>query len=71
MTSHSSADDRPKQFLMNQQHAKSLKGKIVDRIERDGDSAKIYFTDGTAVSFSGDRPRYGRLMVYFWSRFEN
>jgi hypothetical protein len=52
-------------FLMNRSHARELRGKVVEKIERDGESVKIIFTDGTSVEISGDRPQYGRQMVYF------
>ena len=53
-------------FLMNQKTAHELRGKVVEKIERDGDAVKITFTDGTAVEISGDRPSdFSRLMIYF------
>jgi hypothetical protein len=51
---------------MNLARPRWLKGKTVDRIERDGHAVKICFADGTALSVSGDRPQFGRLMVYYW-----
>jgi hypothetical protein len=42
------SDVEPGRHLMNQSYARQLKGKVVDRIEREGDSVKIWFNDGTA-----------------------
>lgn len=58
------SDGELKRYLMHQSGAQALKGKVVDRIEREGDRVKIWFEDGTAIEISGDRPQYGRLMVY-------
>lgn len=56
---------------MNQRSAREIQGKTVDRIEREGEAVVIYFTDGTAVEVSGDRPQFGRVMVYVWKPKKN
>lgn len=53
-------------YLLNERTARELRGKTMDRIERIGDGVAIYFTDGTAVEISGDRPQAGRILVYIW-----
>ncbi len=59
------SDGDLKQYFLSLGKARSLKGKTLDRIEREGDGVRIWFTDGTALSITGDRPQYGRLMVYY------
>jgi hypothetical protein len=61
------SDVEPGRHLMNQSYARQLKGKVVDRIEREGDSVKIWFNDGTAIEIGYSHPSTtGGMMVYFW-----
>jgi hypothetical protein len=50
---------------MNQGSAREIHGKTLDKISRDADSVILHFIDGTAIEISGDRPQYGRLLVYY------
>jgi hypothetical protein len=53
-----------KQYLMNQRAARELQGKTVKEIVREERGIRLEFTDGTAITIKGDRPEFGRFMVY-------
>ena len=56
------------QYLMDRRQAKSLKGRVVDRIERDEDNIRIVFSDGYGITIkNGDKKYDDRLKVYFWT----
>lgn len=54
----------PDQYLLTEHTAKQLQGRVVKEIVREKDKIRIEFEDGTAITIEGDRPEYGRLMVY-------
>jgi|GEM_PF-5364591 len=55
-------------FVMKGRDARQLRGKIVDRIERDDTSIRLMFSDGTGIEISPSHPTDRTYLMAFTLR---